>query len=148
MSLKDLDIFLEGVNGNKLEKVVLWYEPDQSEELYIAHDGRGNFALANDGSIFLGSKEDMQTFDIDGKPHAKDKKKEAWLYEYDGKFGIYDINMKLIDGPFDSMEDFLKEFNDRLQRSKDETYDPDMDLKDLLGLEYNLDFDFGNELDY
>lgn len=69
--------------------------------LYTITDGKGNYPLSNDNSVFFTGHEDgALQLDIDGKPSSKDK--ELSIFEKDGKIGLFNANFEMIAGPFES----------------------------------------------
>jgi len=69
--------------------------------LYTITDGKGNYPLTNDDSVFFTEYEDTALqLDIDGKPSSKDK--ELFVFEKDGKIGLYNGNFEMIEGPFNN----------------------------------------------
>jgi len=85
--------------------------------LYTATDGNGNYALANDGSVFFTEYEDgANQLEIDGKPHSKGN--QLFVYEKDGKIGIYDDNFVLKFDPFKNQDEASEFINGQIKNKK------------------------------
>ena len=97
----------------KIQKIKLFYAPKDYDNLYTATDGKGNYSLNKDKSVNLSdSKEDLT---VDGKPKAKSL--EYDVMDIDGKLGVWDSNLKLIQ-KYKNMKDLLNDIQD-LQDEED-----------------------------
>lgn len=92
----------------KLLKIKSWDTPDKFSYLYAGTDGRGNYTLANNGSVWVTDDPKNQFLqEVDGKPHCKEKDSDYWVWEVNGKLGVYDDNLKMIYGPYKDTDEII-----------------------------------------
>lgn len=74
------------------------------DTIYTATDGKGNYPLTNDGSVFFSIVDNEHIRELDGKPHSTSD--EEYIFLVDGKLGVYDNNLKLLRS-YDDIRDVL-----------------------------------------
>lgn len=102
-------------SANKIIEIETWStDGSRPEKLYTMTDGRGNYTLSNDDSVFFTDKQNVKKIltEIHGKPRSRSK--DLFIFKVKGKFGIYNGNFKMIHGPFDDIDEvkeYIKEEN-------------------------------------
>ena len=121
----------------KLIPVTFWWslDLDDNETFYTYTDGKGNYPLAKDGSIFVGEKNNKNIKDLDGKPHSKSKK--VFVAKLNNVFGLYDGNFKLVK-KFKDIDDLAEDLKDTLESGKKIPYDFE---EFSVGKDYSQDFE-------
>ncbi len=97
--------------GSKGKIIEVFDSPDESEFMYTVTDGRGNYALSNDNSIFWSDRSILKGGKIHGDPIKLYKgKPQLNVAKFYGKLGVYDSNiLKMVAGPYDDMDDLLED---------------------------------------
>ena len=100
--------------NTKLIEIIAYTNPSSYDKLYTLTDGKGNYTLSNDNSIWWADADNKVTLlkdnKIDGSP--KDYKGDP-LYNVaivGGKFGIYDLNtLKMVKGPYTNIDQLMQD---------------------------------------
>lgn len=97
----------------KMIKIEVFENPDDSDILYALTDGRGNYSLSKDNSIWWADKSNKHLLgdgEIDGNPVRSYKGNPLLqVAKVDNKLGIWDTNtFQSISGPFDDMDELIK----------------------------------------
>lgn len=97
----------------KIVKIELFVSPEESDILYALTDGRGNYSLSEDNSIWWADKSNKHMLDdgkIDGNPVKMYKGKPLLqVAKVDNKLGVWDTNvLKLELGPFNDMDELIE----------------------------------------
>ena len=98
----------------KTLKVKVYDTPDDFDIIYAITDGRGNYSLSNDNSIFWTGKltgDEINKFEIHGNPKKLYKgKPQLSVAEVNGKLGIWDLAIfEKVGGPYNNMDNLLEE---------------------------------------
>lgn len=120
----------------KLVKIELWssLDGDDKEDFYTYTDGKGNYPLAGDDSVFMQEKNNDHIKKIDGKP--KSKNKNVMVAKINGVFGLYDTNLRLVD-KFKSIDDLAEDLLSQLETKHKISYN----FEDFsVGKDYKSDF--------
>jgi hypothetical protein len=138
--LDKIDNFLNEDNDIKLEDIIVFDSfNDKGTKMFIGTDGKGNYTLANDNSVFISDSKKAFT-KVDGKPNCSKKDIEYSVFKYKGKFGIFDSNLKLIQQfkNMDELENVLDDIKSDYKRNGEYDYVTlDIDLeKDSFEFKY------------
>ncbi len=107
--MKTYTEILETKQKIKTVKVKLFYDSKNYDTLYTATDGK-NFILNNDKSVYWDDDKDAAWSPSGiGKPNAKNP--EFDVMKFQGKLGVYDSNMNLIQG-YKNMRELSNDIDD------------------------------------
>lgn len=95
----------------KILKVKLYYDPKDHDTLYTATDNKGRFILTNNGAVYFSDKKNFDISELN-KPHCRNHEYDVMLFQ--GKLGIYDSNMNLIQG-FKNFKDLINNIDEVLE---------------------------------
>lgn len=101
--------------GSKIIKLEMFNYPDDGpHNLYTITDGKGNYTLSGDNSIWYTDdrgKSDLMDSDIHGNPNKLYKgKPQLFVVKVNGKLGVWDLAiLKQVSGPYKDMDELIED---------------------------------------
>lgn len=115
--MNKLNIIKKAAAG-RIIKFETFDSPDtKPDTLYAYTDGKGNYALSGDNSIWNTDKSGLHMFDdgrVDGDPSKLYKgKPQLFVARVNGKLGVWDLAiLKIVEGPYKDMDALVEDLRD------------------------------------
>lgn len=115
--MKKLNIIKQAAAGKIIQFETFDSPDDKPGILYAYTDGKGNYALSKDNSIWYADKSNKNMLDdgqIDGDPIKLYKgSPQLSVARVNGKLGVWDLaTLKLIEGPYKDMDALVEDLRD------------------------------------